>query len=109
MIALLILVVGGLVAAGLWSWLAAHAGRHAAGSAGGVSARGAGARSGAPLGWRSARTIIEEREALEAEDLAQMLAAHNAWRRRRGRPERTVEEVEMLVAGQAREMRRRRD
>lgn len=109
MIALLILVVGGLLAAGLWSWLAAHAGRHGAGPPGGVSVRRPGARSGAPLGRRSAQTIIEEREALEAEDLAQMLAAHNAWRRRRGRPERTVEEVEMLVAGQAREMRRRRD
>ena len=38
-----------------------------------------------------------------------MLEAHNAWRRRRGRPERTMQDVELLVAGEAREMRRGRD
>ena len=38
-----------------------------------------------------------------------MLEAHNAWRRRRGRPERTMLDVEMLVAGEAREMQRGRE
>jgi len=52
---------------------------------------------------------MEEREALEAEDLAQMLEAHNAWRRRRGRPERTMLDVELLVAGEAQDLRRGRD
>ena len=104
----LILVVGGLAAIGLWSWLAARAGRHGAGGPGARAARrrGRGAVASPP---RSARAIAEQRAALEAEDLAQMLAAHNAWRRRRGRPERTVEEVELLVAGEARELRRGRE
>ena len=39
------------------------------------------------LGMRSAREITESREELEAEDLQQMLAAHNARRRRRGEAE----------------------
>jgi hypothetical protein len=106
-VALVILLVGGLVAIGLWSWLAPRAGAQ---GAGGPRARSGRARdSAAPLGLRSARAITEQREALEAEDLAQMLEAHNAWRRRRGRPERTVEDVEMLVAGEARDLRRVRE
>jgi hypothetical protein len=107
-VALLILLVGGLVAIGLWSWLAPRAGRRGSGdSPTRRPGRPARDRSG-PLGLRSARAIVEDREALEAEDLAQMLEAHNAWRRRRGRPERTVEEVELLVASDAREARQRR-
>ena len=93
--ALAILFVGGLVAIGLWSWLA----------------RSRSPRSGAvePLGLRSAREIVEDREALEAEDLAQMLEAHNARRRRRGEPERTVDDIELLVAADLVEVRRRRE
>ncbi len=84
--ALAILIVGGLVAIGLWTWLAGHhSDRHP--------------RSADPLGLRSPREILEDREALEAEDLAQMLEAHNARRRRRGQPDQTVEDIELLVAG----------
>lgn len=106
---MVILLVGGLVAIGVWSWLAPRAGAQ---GTGGPRQRSGGARRAGrdgPLGLGSARAIAERREALEAEDLAQMLEAHNAWRRRRGRPERTVEEVEMLVAGEARELRRGRE
>ncbi|MGH2909241.1 MAG: hypothetical protein ACRDK8_08100 [Solirubrobacteraceae bacterium] len=102
MIAVVILVVGALVAIGLWSWLAQRAGSHGPRGAGGRSPGGGGAMPG----LRSARAIVEEREALEAEDLAQMLEAHNAWRRRRGRPERAMEDVERLVARDREEVRR---
>jgi hypothetical protein len=110
-VALVILLVGGVVAIGLWSWLAPRAGSPVAGGPRGRGRPGRGRTRNrtAPLGLRSARAITEEREALEAEDLAQMLEAHNAWRRRRGRPERTVEDVELLVAGEARDLRRRRE
>jgi hypothetical protein len=46
------------------------------------------------LGLRTARQITEDREALEAEDLAQMLEATNARRRARGLPERSRADVE---------------
>jgi hypothetical protein len=46
------------------------------------------------LGLRSARELAERREALEAEDLDQMVSAHNARRRARGEPEVTAEEYE---------------
>src|SRR5580704_7249605 len=49
------------------------------------------------FGLRSARQITEEREELEAEDLAQMLEAHNARRRRRGEAEVTVADLERRV------------
>lgn len=62
---------------------------------------------GGPLGLRSARAIVEDREALEAEDLAQLLEAHNARRRRRGRPEHSVEDVELLVALEREDIRHR--
>jgi hypothetical protein len=112
--ALVILVVGAVVAIGLWSWLASRAGAHGASGRGtdgprGRSGQAPASRSGGSLGLRSARAIVEEREALEAEDLSQMLEAHNAWRRRRGRPERTVQDVELLVAGEVRDMRRGRE
>jgi hypothetical protein len=105
-IAVVILVVGALVAIGLWSWLAQRAGSHGQRGAGGRSPGGRPRGGGAMPGLRSGRAIVEEREALEAEDLAQMLEAHNAWRRRRGRPERTMEDVERLVARDREEVRR---
>ena len=92
-----ILLVGGLVAFGLWTWMAHHG-----------EARAVGPRRGSgPLGLRSAREIIEDRASLEAEDLDQMLEAHNARRRRRGEPERTLEDIEMLVAADVHHQRRR--
>jgi hypothetical protein len=50
------------------------------------------------VGQRSAREIIEQREALEADDLEQMLAAHNARRRAHGKAELTVGDLELRVA-----------
>jgi predicted Holliday junction resolvase-like endonuclease len=70
------------------------------------------ANEGAPLqqfGLRSAEEITETREALDAEDLQQMLEAHNERRRRRGEPERTVEDVELQVMNDRREQAQRRD
>jgi hypothetical protein len=61
------------------------------------------------IGWKSAREVTESREALEADDLAQMLAAHNARRRARGEAEVTVADVEMRVMQDQNELRRRRD
>jgi hypothetical protein len=60
------------------------------------------------LGMRSAREITEHREELEAEDLQQMLAAHNARRRRRGEAEVTVEDLELRVVQDRRELEQRR-
>ena len=60
------------------------------------------------LGLRSAREITETREALEAEDLEQMLAAHNARRRARGEQELTVGDLETRVMEDLSEQRRRR-
>lgn len=89
-----IVLLGGLAALILWVWLL---GRYFPGS--GME----------QLGLRSARQITEDREALEAEDLSQMLAAHNERRRRRGKPEVTVGDIEMQVASDLREQRARRD
>jgi hypothetical protein len=61
------------------------------------------------LGIRSAREISETHEQLEAEDLEQMLAAHNARRRARGEQELTVSDLELRVADDLREQRRRRE
>ena len=61
------------------------------------------------LGMRSAREITESREALEAEDLEQMLAAHNARRRARGQSEVTAADVELRVAHDISDVRRRRE
>ena len=61
------------------------------------------------LGLRSAREISETREQLEAEDLDQMMAAHNARRRARGESEMTVGDFELRVAQDMREQRRRRE
>ncbi len=61
------------------------------------------------LGLKSARELAEGREALEAEDLDQMVAAHNARRRARGEPEVTADEVEARVLRERSEQRRRRE
>jgi hypothetical protein len=61
------------------------------------------------IGLRSARQIVERREALEAEDLEQMLAAHNARRRARGEAELTAADLELRVAEDVREQERRRE
>ena len=61
------------------------------------------------IGWKSARQVYETREALDAEDLQQMLQAHNARRRARGESEVTVEELEMRVVNDLNEQRRRQE
>jgi hypothetical protein len=61
------------------------------------------------LGMRSAREITERREELEAEDLQQMLAAHNARRRARGEAEVSLEDVQMRVNQDMHEQRKRRE
>ena len=90
--ALAILIAVGIVAVALWGWLAgerrAPVGRRARSRPAGTG----------PLGLRSAQEILEAREALEVEDLAQLLEACNARRRRRGEAERTIEDVELQVA-----------
>jgi hypothetical protein len=52
------------------------------------------------IGLRSAREITETREELDAEDLDQMLSAHNARRRARGERELTNAEIEQRVMGE---------
>ena len=59
------------------------------------------------VGLKSAREITETREALEAEDLDQMLIAHNARRRARGEAEVTVADLELRVMEDLGEQRRR--
>jgi hypothetical protein len=88
-----LVVVGGLVALVLVFWLL---GRYYPGS--GLE----------QLGLSSARELAERREALEAEDLDQMLSAHNARERARGEAEVTAEEVEAEVLRQRDQARRRR-
>jgi len=89
-----IVLLGALAALILWVWLL---GKYFPGS--GLE----------QLGMRSAREITEQREELEAEDLSQMLAAHNERRRRRGKPEVTVAELELQVVQDLNEVRRRRE
>jgi hypothetical protein len=60
------------------------------------------------IGLRSAREIHETREALEAEDLDQMVAARNARRRAKGLPEESAADLELRVSGDLREQDRRR-
>jgi hypothetical protein len=60
------------------------------------------------IGMKSARQIVEQREALEADDLDQMLAAHNARRRARGEAEVTAGDLEMRVAHDLRDVQKRR-
>ena len=61
------------------------------------------------LGMKSAREISETRERLEAEDLQQMLAAHNARRRARGEREVSESDLELQVANDMREVAKRRE
>jgi hypothetical protein len=58
------------------------------------------------LGLKSARELAERREELEAEDLDQLLNAHNARRRARGEPEVTAEQLEARVLRELGEQRR---
>ena len=89
-----IVLLGAIAALVLWVWLL---GKYFPGT--GVE----------QLGLRSAREIIEDREALEAEDLSQMLAAHNERRRRRGKPEVSVADLELQVMNDLHEQRRQRE
>ncbi len=89
-----LVLLGGLVAGSLFFWLL---GKYYPGS--GLE----------QLGLKSAREIVETREALDAEDLDQMLAAHNARRRKRGEPEVTVADLEQRVMEDVREQRRRQE
>jgi hypothetical protein len=59
------------------------------------------------LGLRSGSEIVEERAALEAEDLAQMMEARNARRRARGEPEVSAEDYEMQLMADINQQRRR--
>jgi hypothetical protein len=86
-----IVLLGGLVALILWVWLL------------GKFYPGSGLEQ---LGLKSAREITETREALDAEDLEQLLAASNARRRARGEPERTVADIELRVMEDVNEQRR---
>ena len=61
------------------------------------------------LGWKNERELLERREALEAEDVEQMVAARNARRRARGQREESLEEVEMQVMDDVSEQRRRHE
>jgi hypothetical protein len=86
-----VVVVGGLAVLVLVFWLI---GRYYPGS--GLE----------QLGLQSARELTERREALEAEDLDQMLSAHNERRRARGEAEVSAEELEARVFSELREQRR---
>jgi hypothetical protein len=61
------------------------------------------------LGWKSAREVMERREALDAEDVNSMIAARNARRRARGEREVTLEEMEYQVSLELREQRERQE
>jgi hypothetical protein len=89
-----VVVVGGLIAVGAVFWLL---GRYYPGS--GLE----------QVGLRSARELAERREALEAEDFDQMLAAHNERRRARGEAEVTADEVEARVLRELSEQQRRHE
>jgi hypothetical protein len=88
-----VVLLAGLAALILWVWLL---GKYYPGS--GLE----------QLGLRSAREISESREALEAEDLDQMLRAHNARRKARGEREMTVADLENRVMEDQRDLARRR-
>jgi hypothetical protein len=89
-----LVLLGGLAALILWIWLL---GKYYPGN--GLE----------QLGLKSGREISERREALDAEDLDQMLAAHNERRRARGESEVTVSDLEMRVMEDVAEQRRRRE
>ena len=58
------------------------------------------------VGLRSARELAERREELDAEDLDQMLAAHNERRRARGEAEVTADDVQERVLRELSEQQR---
>ena len=59
------------------------------------------------MGWKSARDLMEKREALDADDVNQLIAARNARRRARGEREVTLEEMEYKISQELREQRER--
>ena len=61
------------------------------------------------VGLRSAQEILETRATLEEEDLAQMLAAHNARRARRGEAAVSAEDIEMRLMREEGELERERE
>lgn len=61
------------------------------------------------MGWKSAREVMERREALDVEDVNEMIAARNARRRARGEREVTLEEMEFQISQDLREQRERRE
>jgi hypothetical protein len=61
------------------------------------------------IGWKSSREVIERREALDAEDVQQMIEARNARRRARGEREVSLEEMELQVAAEMGQQRQRRE
>jgi hypothetical protein len=84
MIAIFVAFIGGILLLGLYS-----------------------PRSGADvLGWRPTRSPEAESQN-ELDDIAQMLEASNALRRRRGAPERTERDVADSVRADRRELDRR--
>jgi hypothetical protein len=89
-----LVLLAGLAVLILWVWILGRANH---------------GRGMEPFGLRSARQITEDREELEAEDLAQMLEAHNARRRRRGQPDISVADLERQVMEDVNEQRRRRE
>jgi hypothetical protein len=89
-----VVVVGGLVAIGVVFWLL------------GTYYPGSGLEQ---IGQKSARELTERREELEAEDLDQMLTAHNERRRARGESELTAEQVEARVLRELSEPQRRNE
>jgi hypothetical protein len=60
------------------------------------------------LDWKPTRSPELEAEN-ELDDVAQMIAAQNELRRRRGKPERTQEEVELQLMRDQAELRRWRE
>lgn len=88
-----IVLLAGLAALILWVWMLGRANQ---------------SRGMEQLGLRSARQITEDREELEAEDLAQMLEAHNSRRRRRGEADMSVADLERRVMDDRAEQDRRR-
>jgi hypothetical protein len=89
-----VVVIGGLVAVGAVFWLL------------GIYYPGSGLEQ---IGQKSARELVERREALEAEDLDQMLAAHNERRRAKGEAELTADELEARLLRELSEHRRRHE
>jgi hypothetical protein len=89
-----LVLLGGVIALALWMWLLAR------------FYPGSGLEQ---VGLKSAREITETREALEAEDLDQMIAARNARRRAKGQAEVTAAEYELGIVNDMHAERRRRE